>query len=141
MGALAIVIVLLAALRSIHRCVAVILPIVAALVVTVSILLAAGVELTMFHLVAMLLVVGVGSNYTLFFDGSLPQGDGRERTYLSLAVCNLSTVLGFGLIALASTPVLKAIGMTVAIGAALSLVFGAVFMRRGLPSAGASAAA
>jgi len=140
-GAVAIVMVLLAALRSVRRCVAVVLPIAAALVVTIAILLAAGVELTMFHLVAMLLVVGVGSNYTLFFDRAMPQDVDRGRTYLSLVVCNLSTVLGFGLIALASTPVLKAIGMTVSIGAVLSFLFGAIFMHRGNPDRGKSSPA
>jgi len=128
-GAVAIVLLLLAALRSVRRCVAVVLPIAAALVVTVAALAAAGAELTMFHLVAMLLVVGVGSNYTLFFDRSISHEADRGRTYLSLAVCNLSTVLGFGFIALASTPVLQAIGISVSAGALLSLFFGAVFMQ------------
>lgn len=129
-GAIAIVMLLLAALRSIRRCMQVVLPIVAAIAVTVAILAVTGVELTMFHLVAMLLVVGVGSNYTLFFDRAIQHGIARERIFVSLATCNLSTVLGFGLIGFASTPVLAAIGVTVSIGAALSLFFGAVYMQR-----------
>ncbi len=129
-GAIAIVMLLLAALRSMRRCLQVVLPIVAAVVVTVTILAVSGVDLTMFHLVAMLLVIGVGSNYTLFFDSVVQRGVARERTFVSLATCNLSTVIGFGLIGFASTPVLAAIGMTVSIGAALSLFFGAVFMQR-----------
>ena len=129
-GAIAIVMLLLAALRSIRRCMQVVLPIVAAVAVTVAILAVTGVELTMFHLVAMLLVVGVGSNYTLFFDRAIQHGIARERIFVSLATCNLSTVLGFGLIGFASTPVLAAIGVTVSIGAALSLLFGAVYMQR-----------
>jgi predicted exporter len=130
-GAIAIVMLLLAALRSARRCMRVVLPIVAAVVVTVAILAVSGVGLTMFHVVAMLLVIGVASNYTLFFDLAVQQGVARERTYVSLLTCNLSTVLGFGLIGFASTPVLAAIGVTVSIGAALSLFFGAVFMQRG----------
>jgi predicted exporter len=129
-GTVAIIMLLLAALRSMRRCVQVVLPIAAAIAVTVAILAVAGVELTMFHLIALLLVVGVGSNYTLFFDRAVQQGVGRERTLVSLATCNLSTVLGFGLIGFASTPVLTAIGVTVSVGAALSLFFGAVFMQR-----------
>lgn len=140
-GAVAIVLLLLAALRSVRRCVAVVLPIAAALVVTIAMLAAAGVELTMFHLVAMLLVVGVGSNYTLFFDRAIAQDNDQGLIYVSLAVCNLSTVLGFGFIALASTPVLKAIGITVSAGAALSLLFGAVFMQRDRSSGKSASAA
>lgn len=127
-GAAAIVVLLIAAMRSLRRSLAVVLPIGAALVVTLAVLTAAGVQLTMFHVVAMLLVVGVGSNYTLFFDQALQRQVQAENTYVALAACNLSTVLGFGLIGLAATPVLAAIGTTVAIGAALSLLFGAVFI-------------
>ncbi|UCH47347.1 MAG: MMPL family transporter [Betaproteobacteria bacterium] len=127
-GAVAIVMLLLAALRSVRRCMAVVAPVMAAVVVSVAVLVAIGIELNMFHLVAMLLVIGVGTNYTLFFDRALRYQHQRGRIYVSLATCNLSTVLGFGVIALASTPVLSAIGMTVAIGAALSLLFGAAWM-------------
>jgi len=127
-GAFAIVMLLLAALRTVRRCAAVVLPVVAALVVTIAILVACGTELTMFHVVAMLLVIGVGTNYTLFFDRAIQHDSYQGRIYVSLATCNISTVLGFGLIGLASTPVLKAIGITVAIGAALSLLFGAIFV-------------
>ena len=77
----------------------------------------------------MLLVIGVGTNYTLFFDRAIQNESHSARIYVALLTCNLSTVLGFGVIAFASTPVLAAIGSTVAIGAALSLLFGAVFMR------------
>ncbi len=129
-GTVAIIMLLLAALRSIRRCLQVIMPIAAAVIVTITILAAAGVQLTIFHLVAMLLVAGVGSNYTLFFDRAVQQASARERTFIALATCNLSTVLGFALIGFASTPVLTAIGTTVSMGAALSLFFGAVFMRR-----------
>ena len=133
-GAIGIVMLLLAALRSVRRCVAVVMPVVAALIVSIAVLVAVGTELTMFHLVAMLLVIGVGTNYTLFFDRAIVQESQSGRIYVSLVTCNLSTVLGFGLIGLASTPVLTAIGTTVSIGAALSLLFGAIFMLR-VPSA------
>jgi predicted exporter len=137
-GAIAIVMLLLAALRSVRRCLAVVVPVVAAVVVSIAMLVALRVELNMFHLVAMLLVVGVGTNYTLFFDRALEHGPLRERIYVSLLTCNLSTVLGFGIIALASTPVLTAIGMTVSTGAALSLLFGAAFMHRDANAGAAS---
>jgi predicted exporter len=140
-GAVAIFVLLLAALRSVRRCLAVVTPVVAAVVVSVAVLVAFGLELNMFHLVAMLLVIGVGTNYTLFFDRALHYEHQRGRIYVSLATCNLSTVLGFGVIALASTPVLSAIGMTVAIGAALSLLFGAAFMHSAAPGCAGSESA
>jgi len=130
-GAIAIMVLLLAVLRSVRRSLAVVMPVFAAVIASVAILTAGGAGLNMFHLVGMLLVVGVGTNYTLFFDRAVQQESHSERIYVSLLACNLSTVLGFGVIAFASTPILAAIGSTVAIGAALSLVFGAVFMHRG----------
>ena len=84
--------------------------------------------LSIFHLIGLLLVVAVGSNYALFFDhrGTSPQD--RERTVTSLLFANASTVLGFGLLSFSQSPVLNAIGSTVACGAVLSLVFSAILI-------------
>lgn len=131
LGAAVIVVVLVVALRSVRRALAVAAPLGAALIVTCAALVAAGAQLTIFHLVALLLVVGVGSNYTLFFDRENRGGGHSGRTATSLALCNLSTVIGFGLIGFATTPVLSAIGTTVALGAALSLIFAAILSTRG----------
>ena len=80
----------------------------------------------LFRSVALLLVVGVGSNYTLFFERGNPGAADPQRTATSVLFCNLSTVAGFGVLGFASTPVLSAIGSTVAIGAFLSLLFAAI---------------
>ena len=86
--------------------------------------------LSIFHIVGFLLVVGVGSNYSLFFDDELSDDDDRDRTLTSLLFANSSTVIGFGLLSLSSLPVLNAIGLTVGIGAILSLVFSAVLSKQ-----------
>jgi len=135
LGAAAIAALLLVSLRSLRAAWDVLAPLAAALIATCALLAAAGVALNIFHLVAMLLVVGVGSNYTLFFHRSARQDERPARTMVSLLLCNLSTVIGFGLIGLARTPVLAAIGSTVALGAALSLVFGAILTARVPPVA------
>ncbi len=126
LGAAAIALLLAAALRSLRRAWDVLAPIAAAVIVTVAILIASGERLNIFHVVALLLVIGVGSNYTLFFERRNMADASPERTVTSLLLCNLSTVIGFGVIGFASTPVLSAIGSTVAIGAFLSLVFAAI---------------
>ena len=126
LGAAAIALLLAVALRSLRRVWEVLAPLAAALIVTVAILVAGGDRLNIFHVVALLLVVGVGSNYTLFFERRNMANSSPERTVTSLLLCNLSTVIGFGVIGFASTPVLSAIGSTVAIGAFLSLVFAAI---------------
>ena len=125
-GVAAIAGLLMVSLRSLHRTVDVLTPLAAAVLVTALILLAIGVRLNIFHLVALLLVVGVGSNYSLFFERGSPGAADPQRTATSVLFCNLSTVAGFGVLGFASTPVLSAIGSTVAIGAALSLAFAAI---------------
>ncbi len=123
LGVVAIVVLLMVTLRSARRSWDVLAPLAAAVLVTAGILLASGVRLNIFHLVALLLVVGVGSNYTLFFERGSPGAADPQRTATSVLFCNLSTVVGFGVLGFAATPVLSAIGTTVATGAFLSLVF------------------
>jgi predicted exporter len=126
LGAVAIAVLLMVTLRSVRRSWDVLAPLAAAVLVTAGILLASGARLNIFHLVALLLVAGVGSNYTLFFERGNPGAADPQRTVTSVLFCNLSTVAGFGVLGFASTPVLSAIGSTVAIGAALTLLFAAI---------------
>ena len=93
----------------------------------------AGVQLTILHLVGMLLIVAVGSNYALFFDAQR-RCDGSEPaplTLASLVIANLSTVIGFGLLSFSQVPVLVALGTTVAPGTFLALLFAALLTSRG----------
>jgi predicted exporter len=126
LGAAAIAVLLVLMLRSVQRTWDVLAPLAAAVLVTSALLVAGGVRLNIFHLVALLLVVGVGSNYTLFFERGSPGAGDAPRIATSVLFCNLCTVAGFGILGFASTPVLSAIGSTVAIGAGLSLAFAAI---------------
>ena len=128
LGAAAIVALLFAALRSPRRVFDVLAPLAAAALVTCGLLALGGHELSIFHLVGLLLVVAVGSNYSLFFDRAAPVQD-RGRTILSLVFAAVTTVIGFGLLAFSTVPVLNAIGSTVGIGAAMALAFSAILSR------------
>jgi predicted exporter len=129
-GAGAIVVLLLASLRSARRVLRVIAPLVASVVVVTGALALVHGPLSIFHLVGLLLVVAVGSNYSLFFDSELPAESDRGRTEASLSFACASTMIGFGVISFSSVPVLHAIGSTVGLGAVLSLFFSAA-MRAG----------
>jgi len=119
---LAIIVALLAIhLRSALRVAQVLAPIAGAVAVAAATLLAAGTKLTLFHLVALLLVVGVGSNYALFFEREPSDEDERRHTVFAVAFCAATTTLAFGLLAWSQVPVLKMIGGTAAIGAAVGL--------------------
>jgi predicted exporter len=83
------------------------------------------------HLVGMLLIVAVGSNYALFFDATRHErGNDAALTLASLSIANLCTVIGFGLLSVSRVPVLEDLGMTVAPGALLALVFAAALTWR-----------
>jgi predicted exporter len=124
LGALAIVVLLAIALRSPLRVARVVLPLVLAVLAVLLLYAATGRPLTLLHLVGLLLVIAVGSNYALFFDG-----ERNERTLASLLVANACTVLAFGALAFSSMPVLSALGGTVAPGALLALLFSAWLAR------------
>ena len=135
-GLAAIVLLLVIALRSPERALRVLAPLVAAVLVVVAGLALAGRQLTILHLVGLLLIVAVGSNYALFFDrgaeggatsgGAADGDDAGARMLASLLCANLTTVAGFGLLAFSTVPVLQAIGITVGPGAILALLFSAI---------------
>jgi len=126
-GVLAILVLLAFTLRSPVRLIRLALPLLATVLVVVGALNAFGERLTLLHLVGMLLVVAVGSNYALFFDAGEQRVDGQDlRTLASLVVANLTTLAGFGILAFSTVPVLHAIGIVVGPGALLALVFAAI---------------
>jgi predicted exporter len=127
-GVLAILVLLLIALRSPLRVARVLAPLLLAVLTVAAGLSLSGVQLTILHLVGMLLIVAVGSNYALFFDrqASVHRAGGESLTLASLVIANASTVIGFGLLSFSQVPVLVALGTTVAPGAFLALLFAAV---------------
>jgi predicted exporter len=135
-GFLALTVLLLIALRSPRRVTRVLVPLVMAVLTVAAGLAVCGVHLTILHLVGMLLIVAVGSNYALFFDRQAHAArDSEALTLASLLIANASTVIGFGLLSFSQIPVLVALGTTVAPGAFLALLFAAI----GAPAANAHA--
>jgi predicted exporter len=129
-GVAAILVLLLATLRSPWRVLRVTLPLAAAVLTVTAGLALFGRPLMILHLIGLLLIVAIGSNYALFFD----QAESEPldpNTMASLLLANLATVLGFGLLAFSTVPILQAMGETVAPGVILALLFSAVFAKRG----------
>ena len=118
----AIVLVLALGLRRARAVLRVLAPVAAALLVTAACLQLAGERLTVFHLIAMLLVMGIGLNYSLFFE--------RPDALFSLLVTCATTVLAFGTLAFSSNPVLHAIGLTVTVGSLMAFALSAMTPRR-----------
>jgi predicted exporter len=122
LGALAIALLLYVGLRGVRKALRVMLPVYAALAMTVACLMLLGIGLSLFHLVSLLLVLGIGLNYSLFFSQAEPGTDSEQGTSLALSVCFLTTFAAFGCLATSRIPVLSAIGLTVTLGCALSLL-------------------
>ena len=128
LGAAAVALLLAWQLRSARRLVAVAVPVATATLVVLAALTIAGAALGILHLVGLLLTVAIGSNYALFFDRLRERGDADGDTLASLLLANLTTVASFGLLASSHIPVLHAVGMVVAPGTLLCLVFSAAWL-------------
>jgi predicted exporter len=124
-GVLSIGLILLIGLRAPVTVLRVMLPIGSAIVVVAAVLHALGERFSLFHVAAFLLVIGLGLDYALFFnrrDGTLAE---RGRTVFGLVVCSTTTILVFGVLAFSQIPVLRAIGLTTALGSLACLLFAA----------------
>ncbi len=127
-GLIAIIALLLWVFRSARHVVRIITPLAAAVITTTAGLAILGQQLIILHLVGLLLVVAVGSNYALFFNQTdkpiLP------RTLASMLFASLTTVAGFGVLAFSNVSLLQAMGVTVAPGVILALLYSAIFARK-----------
>ncbi len=127
-GFVAIVLLLALTLHSPQRLLRVLLTLVLTVMGVIALLHVSGTRLHLLHLVGMLLIVAVGSNYALFFDRPAGGAPLDAATLMSMAVATLTTAIGFGTLALSSVPVLQAIGVTVGPGALLALFLAAVLV-------------
>ncbi|MDJ0905753.1 MAG: MMPL family transporter [Woeseiaceae bacterium] len=95
------------------------LTVTASLLVTVAIIGVVHGSLTVIHMVALLLVLGLGLDYALFLSRSEPAGE-RRATDTGVLACAASTTVAFTILAASSIPVLKFLGLTVATGSLAS---------------------
>ncbi|HEY9133919.1 MAG TPA: hypothetical protein VIM98_19370, partial [Dyella sp.] len=73
--------------------------------------------LTLFHWMALMLVLGVGANYAVF----MREGEPYTRhlpgaTFASVLLSAITALLSFGLLALSSMPALRHFGLTLLLG-------------------------
>ena len=125
-GLLSIGLVLLVGLRDPITVLRVMLPIGSALVVMAALLHVLGERFSLFHLASFLLVIGLGLDYALCFNRRHGTPTERGRTVFGLVVCSTTTISVFGVLALSQIPVLRAIGMTTALGSLACLAFAAL---------------
>ncbi|QNK03256.1 MMPL family transporter [Dyella telluris] len=113
-----LVLAIVIALRSVRRAWHVLAPMTLATFLVLAVERACGVEVSLFHLVALILAAGLGLHYALFFERDTGDAAEQRRTLHATLVCVLSALLVFGSLAWSSIPVLRAIGLTVSLGVA-----------------------
>jgi predicted exporter len=95
----------------------VLLPPAAASVATLAALGWLGLPLQLFHVLALMLILGLGVDYGIFLR---EEPDRRDRfAWLAVGLSAVSALLAFGLLALSQTPPLHAFGLTMLIGMAV----------------------
>lgn len=97
-------------------------PVLSALVVTATVLVLSGEALSLFHLMGLALAGGIVMDYALFRQREGSAG-ACGSTRHALLVCSISTIGVFGILAASAMPVLRALGLTVAVGVATGLLF------------------
>ncbi len=124
-----IALLLMLVMRSPQMVWRVMLPVVAAVLLSASLQVLLGERLSLFHVAALLLVMGFGLDYSIFMVRTPICSAEFSVTIRSLLICNASTLLVFGLLASSEVPVLHSIGLTVTLGAFSALLFSFMMVR------------
>lgn len=92
------------------------------IVLSLSGLAALGIPITLFHIMALFLVLGLSMDYVIF---AAEMTENSVATLTAIVLAATTSLLSFGLLVFSSLPAVSAFGITVIIGSALNL-FGAM---------------
>jgi predicted exporter len=92
----------------------VIAPTALASIATLALFGLSGQGVQLFHILALMLLLGVGVDYGIFLQEAPSRRD--PSAWLAVVLSALGTILSFGLLALSQTPALQAFGLTMLIG-------------------------
>jgi predicted exporter len=90
-----------------------------AAIATLGLLGLLGQPISLFNVMALLLVLGIGVDYALFFRET---GVASDATILAIALSAITTILAFGLLAFSATAAIHAFGLTVMIGISVAFL-------------------
>ncbi|MFL9892611.1 MMPL family transporter [Paraburkholderia sp. RL17-381-BIF-C] len=130
-GALALVLVLLMLRYRVRGGIAVTLPVLLAVGVTLAVFGYARVPLNLFNWLALMLVLGVGANYAVFLREGCQRADADlGAVWTGVLLSAATTLLSFGMLGMSAMPALKSFGATLALGIAVSVLLAPI----GMPS-------
>ena len=85
------------------------------------------IPLTLFSILALMIVLGIGMDYVIFLAESR---DNRfSATMLALSLSAITTILSFGLLSLSSTPAVHYFGVTVLVGISVSFLLSPIVIK------------
>ena len=128
-SALLLVVVVRLALGNWRRTRRVLAPMVLTTLIIIATFRVTDVPLNLFHLISLVLAAGLGLDYALFFERAADDPPEQRRTLHAVLVCALSTSMVFALLSFSTLPVLRAIGITVAMGVAANFVLSMLMTR------------
>ena len=105
----------------------VVMPTALASIVTLALLGLTGQSLQLFHVLALMLLLGVGVDYGIFLQEQPSRRD--PIAWLAVVLSALGTILSFGLLGLSNTPALQAFGLTLLIGTTTVWLLAPCFVR------------
>ncbi|API87446.1 MMPL family transporter [Francisella uliginis] len=84
------------------------------------------IPLTLFSILATILVLGISMDYVLF----IAESDNRfSSTMLALSLSAITTILSFGLLALSNTPAIEYFGLTVLVGITVAFLLAPIAIK------------
>ncbi|WP_198262446.1 MMPL family transporter [sulfur-oxidizing endosymbiont of Gigantopelta aegis] len=126
LGALLIVVILFIHTHNANTLFLMIWPFSAAVVLTIASLLVMDYRLSIFHLVTLLLVIGLAIDYSIF------TANNTAVSQVSVIICLISTIIMFGALSFSELPILKAIGLTASLGAFYAFIIAHIFSHQQL---------
>lgn len=121
-GGVLSLILLVIGLRRTRAVVDVVLPVLLAVATAAGVLMCLGIALSLFHILALMIVAGLGFDYAVFLQGREGGSESERNAFQSVTICAISTIGVYSILAFSTVPVLHGIGLTTAIGAAVTFV-------------------
>lgn len=108
--------------RSITRALWIMLPVTIGLLSGLAMPILLGAAINVFHLLALLLVLGMGLDYSLFFNRTTDNILERKQHLHAISISALTTSAAFSVLAFSPVPVMAAMGQTVASGVLMCFI-------------------
>ena len=129
-GGFVMALILLLFTKSFSTTLRVLLAPVLAVIISLGIQVLFNLQLNLFHLLSILLIVGVGVDYSLFFNRTAKDRQEWEKNSHGVMVGASSTLVAFGVLIFSEIPVMVAIGQTVAIGVCACFILALLFAKK-----------